>query len=260
MSFEIIDFHTHPFIESSDNICYHKEFCHMSAEGTHEIFSELGISRICGSVVSMNSNYATLWDKIKHNNDTALKLRDIYGSFYLPGFHVHPAFLEESIAEIHRMKDLGIRLIGELVPAMDGWDDYSSSEFSVLLEEAGRTGMVVSFHSMGDDAMDRMVEAHKEVVFVAAHPGEYPSLMRHIERMKHHENYYLDVSGTGLFRNGILRRIIDTIGVERILFGSDYPVCNPAMYLGGVLLDPLLTTHEKESILGGNAKKVLSLP
>ena len=61
-----------------------------------------------------------------------------------------------------------------------------------------------------------------------------------------------------LFRYGMLRRIIDEMGADRVLFGSDFPTCNPAMFVGGVLLDPLITDGEKEKIFSGNAKKLLS--
>ncbi len=262
MAFEIIDFHTHPFIDPLNNICNHKDYCGMSPENTREIFAKLGISTICGSVVcgrSYNDRFPTLWEKIRFNNDTALALKEQYGDFYIPGFHIHPAYPEESVGEIREMHKKGVRLIGELVPYMDGWKDYSCGEFSALLDEAGRHNMVISFHSSGDDEMDAMVRQHRDVVFVAAHPGEYDALMRHIERMKMSENYYLDLSGTGLFRYGMLRRIIDDIGADRILFGSDFPTCNPAMFLGGVLFDPLITDTEKEKIFCGNAKNLLGL-
>lgn len=257
MAFEIIDFHTHPFIEPLHNICSHKDFCHMGPEDTREVFASLRISRICGSVIT-TQRFPDQWEKIRENNDTALRLRELYGDFYIPGFHIHPDYPAESLEEIRRMQGLGVRLIGELVPYMDGWNDYACESFSAFLDEAGRRGMVVSFHSMGEDAMDAMVKAHPDVVFVAAHPGEYDSLMRHIQRMKMSENYYLDLSGTGLFRYGMLRRIIDEMGADRVLFGSDFPTCNPAMFVGGVLLDPLITDGEKEKIFSGNAKKLLS--
>jgi predicted TIM-barrel fold metal-dependent hydrolase len=256
MAFEIIDFHTHPFIEPIHNICSHQEFCHMSAEDTLEVFGALQISRICGSVIS-TSPFPDQWEKIRFNNDTALRLREMYGDFYIPGFHVHPGYPDESVAEIRRMHGLGVRLIGELVPYMDGWNDYGCEALSPILDEAGKHGMVVSFHTMGDESIDRMVSAHRDVVFVAAHPGEYGELMRHVARMKRYENYYLDLSGTGLFRYGMLRRVIDEVGVDRVLFGSDFPTCNPAMFLGGVLLDPLITDGEKEQIFAGNAKRLL---
>jgi hypothetical protein len=83
--------------------------------------------------------------------------------------------------------------------------------------------------------------------------------MRHVERAKWSDNYYLDLSGYGLFRHGMLRRAIDEMGADRILFGSDYPTCNPSMYIGGVLLDELISDEEKELIFSGNAKRLLGI-
>ena len=62
-----------------------------------------------------------------------------------------------------------------------------------------------------------------------------------------------------MFRYGMLRRAIDLAGVEKILYGSDYPTCNSAMYLGGILLDELITEEEKEYILYKNAERILKL-
>ena len=259
MDFEIIDFHTHPFLTKEQNVCSHIEYCDMSAENTVEVFKKLGISKICGSVIRETAEGESLWEKIKSNNDTALALAEQYQGFYIPGFHIHPDFLEESFGEIERMSQQGVKLIGELVPYFDGWSDYSDPRFSQLLDEAGKRNMIVSFHSMGEDAMDQMVKDHPDVIFVAAHPGEYYEFMRHLERMKYSENYYLDVSGYGIFRYGMLRHAIDAFGAERILFGSDYPTCNPGMYVGGVLLDNLLTDKEKEKIFSLNAKKLLNI-
>lgn len=260
MSFEIIDFHTHPFLERENNICSHTDNCNMSVDGTYELFSRLGVSKICGSVVSCGRREnESAWDKIRRNNDTALKLREKYGDFYVPGFHIHPGYIEESIAEIHRMKNLGVKLIGELVPYMDSWGNYASPEFSILLDEAEKCGMIVSIHSDGEDEMDELVRNHPGLIVVAAHPGEYGEFMRHLERMRMSENYYLDLSGYGMFRHGMLRHGIDEFGAERFLFGSDYPTCNPAMYIGGVLLDTLIKDEEKEKIFSLNAKRLLGI-
>lgn len=259
MDFEIIDFHTHPFMRENNNICSHTEYCNMSADKTVEIFKNLGVSQICGSVIDMKNTYGSYLHKMKENNDEALRLRDYYNGFYVPGFHVHPDYVEESINEIRRMDKEGVRLMGELVPYADGWDDYSCEAFSVILDEAAKHNMVVNLHSMNLDAMDKMVQRHKDIVFVAAHPGEYDDVMRHLERMKMSENYYIDVSGYGIFRYGMLKHVVDCFGADRVLFGSDYPTCNPGMYIGGVLFDELLTDTEKEKIFSLNAKRLLGI-
>lgn len=259
MDFEIIDFHTHPFMHENNNICSHTEYCNMSADRTVEIFKNLGVSRICGSVIDMKNTYESYLCKMKANNDEALRLRNYYKGFYVPGFHVHPDYVEESINEIRRMNKEGVKLMGELVPYADGWDDYSCEAFSEILDEAAKYNMVVNLHSMSLDAMDKMVERHKDIVFVAAHPGEYDDVMRHLERMKMSENYYIDVSGYGIFRYGMLKHVVDCFGADRVLFGSDYPTCNPGMYIGGVLFDELLSDTEKEKIFSLNAKRLLGI-
>ena len=57
----------------------------------------------------------------------------------------------------------------------------------------------------------------------------------------------------------MLRHAIDDFGPERFLFGSDFPTCNPAMFVGGVALDPLLSDEEKRLVLAGNARRLLGL-
>ncbi len=262
MGFEIIDFHTHPFSLPEHNICSHKEFIPMDADFSRNVLTELGISKICGSVISENSDkYETLFDKIKANNDEALRLMKYYNGFYVPGFHIHPDFPDESIAEINRMHKKGVKLIGEIVPYMDGWKDYGSEGLSEILKEAGRKNMIVSFHTLPEnaDGMEKMVKSHPDVIFVAAHPGEYPTLMIHLELAKKYENYYLDLSGTGMNRFGMLKRAVDVFSADRILFGSDYPTCNPSMFVASVVNDALITDSDKEKILSLNAKKLLGI-
>lgn len=259
MSFEIIDFHTHPFKENKNNICSHKSIINMDENTVKEIALSLGVTKICGSVIAVGGELNG-FEKIKANNQKALELKEYYGDFYIPGFHISPDFVEESLTEMKLMHQRGINLIGELVPYIDSWQKkYNSSEFDELLNMAGKYNMIVSFHSQDEDAMDEMVKKHKDVIFVAAHPGEYDKLMRHVERQKFSENYYLDISGNGIFRHGALYRLIKEFGEDRILFGSDYPTCNMGMYAGGVLNDNLLTDTQKEKILSLNAKKLLKL-
>lgn len=260
--FEILDFHTHPFAEPAQNICAHAKYCDMSCDNTLKYLKGLGISRICGSVLETAGSFPedfTVWDRLAHSNRVALELAERYEGFYIPGFHVHPGFIKESCDEIEKMSARGVRLIGELVPYRDRWSDYSCREFDEILDVAQMYDMVVNFHTMDNQQIDEMVKKHPKVVFVAAHPGEREDAQRHFERMKMSENYYLDLSGTGLFRHGMLRHGIDVAGADRFLFGSDFPICSPATNIGAILLDTLYTDEEKEKIFSGNAKRLLGI-
>jgi len=76
--------------------------------------------------------------------------------------------------------------------------------------------------------------------------------------MKSNENAYLDLSGTGLFRYGMLKKLCCEVVAERILFGTDYPICNLKMYIAGVLGEKI-SDSEKELIFAGNAKRILNI-
>ncbi len=258
--FEIIDFHTHPFISREDNICNHIDNCNMSAENTKKDLQSIGISMICGCVASF-SHEVKSFDDVRYFNDQALELKKMYGDFYYPGFHVHPSYVRESLEEVERMHAMGLNLVGEIVPYMQGWADYSCPEFYEILELCEQYDMVVNLHSIleREEEIDKLVRDHPHLTIVAAHPGEYWQFERHMQRMGMSENYCIDLSGYGIFRHGMVRHAIDLYGADRIIFGSDYPTCNPAMYIGGVRDDFLLTDTEKEKILSLNAKRLLKI-
>ena len=103
-----------------------------------------------------------------------------------------------------------------------------------------------------------MALEHKNINFVFAHPGEKAQVMLHEGVMKKCDNVYLDLSGTGLFRHGMLKYLTKSVGAQRILFGTDYPVCNLRLYIGG-MLDEGLSDSELELIFAKNAKRLLGI-
>lgn len=267
-TFTIIDFHTHPFLYPESNICRYKDHCAMTVGGIVPDLQGAGISCFCGSVIRKREDVArragvepddlSWWDVVHACNEEMLALRETLGAAYVPGMMVHPDYVAQSTAEMERLYARGVRLVGELVPYSHGWEDYSCPGFSKILDAAQDLGMVVSIHSMGDDAMDAMAKAHPGCRIVFAHPGDGEPVERHMTRLKGSGSFYLDLSGTGLFRHGVLRALIDQVGADKILFGTDYPVCNPYMYVGGVGLDPLISEEEKQMIFSGNARRLFA--
>ncbi len=257
MSFEIIDFHTHPFLDSDCYFCIYKESVEADVNTFLSDMEAAGISRFCGSVIRKRRE-GEGFELLKKLNRDAIKLREIYGEKYIAGIHVHPDFVDESVAEIKFAADNGVRLIGELVPYMHGWSDYSCRGFSDILDEAEKYNMVVSLHVGDHGQMRKMASEHKNVKFVIAHPGEKERALKHIEAMKACDNMYLDLSGGGMFRYGLVRYLCDQVGAERVLFGTDYPICNLKMYVGAVMGERLRDC-ERELIFSENAKRVLGI-
>ena len=262
MDFEIIDFHTHPYLNPQDCISIHGNAIKKSVDETTRIMQNNGVSKFCGSVLAhiVDFNEQTVWNVLKRYNDDALTLKDYYKGAYVAGFHVHPKFVEESIKEIDRFYDNGVNLIGELVPWRYCFDNsYNGDGMHEILDYATEKGMVLSAHPTSDEDMDLLCKNHPNLIIVGAHPGEGTQFHKHVERAKKYKNYYVDLSGSGIHRYGTTRDLVNLIGVEKVIFGSDYPISNLQLYVDGVKNDELLTNEEKRMILSENAKRILKI-
>ncbi len=165
MEYDIIDFHTHPYLSEDHCICRYGNISGLSplqcAEKVREDMERAGVRRFCGSVIASNRMAWTgEFSFLKELNRSALRLREILGDRYTPGFHIHPWFVEESIKEIEYMAAQGVRLIGELVPYAQGGYAYGDPGMDEILKAAARYKMTVSFHSTDDDDADEMVKGH----------------------------------------------------------------------------------------------------
>lgn len=254
---KIIDFHMHPFSGSMENLCHYKDGFDKDSKESRRYMEKAEIGHICGSVLD------GCWPEmdfkhVRRLNQSALKLWELYGGFYTPGIHIHPGFVRESCEEVRIMAEKGVKLIGELVPYLHGWSNREDEGLMEILAAVKNYDMVVSYHSEPDFHMEKMIEAYPEISFVAAHPGEKPRVEQHIEDMKKYENLYLDLSGTGLHRFGVVKYLIDRVGADRILFGTDYPICNPGMYVAAVRMEEI-SEQEREKIFHENAEKLLGI-
>ena len=259
---KIIDFHTHPYMQIDGSICMYKGCGYLTPIQAKEYLESIGISKICGSVICLGDNNAE-WNSIKKANEQAYELKNLYGDFYEMGIRIHPNYPSQSIEEITFAYSNGCKIVGEVVPYISGYS-YQNKGLDTILKAMDNKNMVFSFHSSVTDekeevAIERLVADHPTINFVAAHPGEKQNYMKHLKRIKQFNNYFLDLSGTGLFRFGMLNYGIKEVGVERFIFGSDFPVCDPAMNVFGIQKDPFLSEKEKRALLYDNAARLLNL-
>lgn len=264
MARRIIDFHIHPWYLPEERICNFPDavLAGDPIATLAEDMARLGIERYCGTVI--NRSFKTPEEAltaIRTSNEHAWLVYQALPAHYIPGIHVHPAFVRESCEELERYHRLGVRLIGELVPYCHGWGGtgFTTEGIDEILDLAADLSMVVSFHSTGSRADEyEMVKRHPRNVFVGAHPGEKESYLRHLAWLEELPNYHLDLSGTGLFRYSMLTAGVNRVGAERFLYGSDYPVCSPAMNIAGIEYERI-SESDRDLILAGNAERLLGL-
>ena len=104
----------------------------------------------------------------------------------------------------------------------------------------------------------KVAQAHPGIQFIFAHlGGDGPELkVEAVRTVKEQSlgNVWFSIEGTREY--WALAQGIRTLGIERFLYGSDYPIEHPRMYLG--LVDALeLTDAERRKLLGGNLTDLL---
>jgi predicted TIM-barrel fold metal-dependent hydrolase len=100
----------------------------------------------------------------------------------------------------------------------------------------------------------QVARRYPDLCFVIAHCGRWCEATRiGIARV---DNVYIDTSIAPLF---LIRKCLSIVGSDRVVYGSDYPYSHPRIELEKIhLLN--LRDKDAEAILGGNLRRVLSIP
>lgn len=242
----IIDAHMHPYLAKDRN------FPFAVPETYEEFFAEqrrAGITMSCGSfnIINDGSDFSV----IRECNRRVLEVHDAFPDQYLPGVNVHPNFPEESCAEVQKFHDLGFRWIGEIAGYVMNYSVYCAGGLLQVMDLAQDLGMVLNIHcctDLGD--VENILKNFPRLKLLFAHP-ETPSPMANFTLAQKYPNLYFDLSGSGLFRWGMLKKGIEMLGPERILFGTDFPIINPGMYIAGVFFEHL-SEMERKMVLREN--------
>ncbi len=251
--FDIIDMHTHPITTPDSNIC---RFHDMTMDDFVRELHKVGVHKFAGSVVSIPAHEAD-FAEIKRLNRDALRLRDRYDG-YIPGVHIHGAYVDESCQELHEMYAQGVRFIGELVPYILRQWQLGSPETMTIFKEAEKLGMLVDLHWGTEEELAPVLTACPDLNIILAHPGDGEDLPVRLDFVSRYKNLFMDISGTGLFRWGMLRHAVDKCGAEKILFGSDMPTCSAGMFVYGALSENL-TREEFQLVMGDNFRRLLGM-
>jgi predicted TIM-barrel fold metal-dependent hydrolase len=180
---------------------------------------------------------------------------------------VHPGDGKKAMQELDRFSDLKLQGVN-LHPVVQHFH-CDSSDMYALAETCSNLDMPVVIHSYfpGDvlesERLYKLVIDNKDTTFVLAHMGGHAFLDCYRYVQAHTQNVYFDVSTIAImFRRSPytehLRWLIQQIGVDRVMFGSDYPTYSLVDALAAV--DDLgLSYEESEHILGKTAAALLNL-
>jgi len=105
--------------------------------------------------------------------------------------------------------------------------------------------------------MAEMAGKYPDMKVILGHSGFTISRPNAIAACKKYDNIYLDTT-ISTACDGVIESLVDQVGEDRVLYGSDMAFFTCIHNLGKIALSRL-TDQAKEKILGLNAKKLFEL-
>jgi predicted TIM-barrel fold metal-dependent hydrolase len=217
--------------------------------------AELGRRGIAGGVCS--SVTAIFYDLKLGNDEVAVLLGE---TTRLRGYVVvDPRYPKESAEELRRL-DRDERFVGVKIHAAYAQTPTRAPAMRRLFDVIATYGRPVLIHNLGEDwpeALVEIAEAHPTLPIIAAHAGygdgPHPTHDAAL-RLASVPNVYLEFCSTYL-TTGAIRRGIETVGAERVLYGSDFPlIAQP--YMLAAYDDAELEPDEASLIFHMNASRL----
>ncbi|MBL7199352.1 MAG: amidohydrolase [Anaerolineae bacterium] len=196
-------------------------------------------------------------DVPRGNDMTAAAVRAYPGRFV--GYaSVNPHTPERVRDELERSFDqLGLSLI-KLHPAIVEYP-ISGPAYEPVWRFASERGAIVLSHTWGGAPtcspchFEPLARAHPDVTYLLGHSGGVPVGFREaIEVAQTCPNVYLDICCSTM-SSVWLERIVNEVGSDRVLFGTDMPFLDPT-YLVGRLACAALSDADKRRVFGQNAE------
>lgn len=115
------------------------------------------------------------------------------------------------------------------------------------------------FDYSNPNRMEPILRQYPRLTVIGAHFGGWSVWDEAVSRLAGYENLYVDCSSTlYAVTPERARELIMAYGVGRVLFGTDYPMWYPETEIEAFMrID--LTESEREAILYGNARRLLSI-
>ena len=192
----------------------------------------------------------------------------------LSGFcSVNPSWGDDAVVELERCAQGGAVGIGELHPDSQTFDITNKARMEIVMDAARRLGMPVLVHASepvghmytgkGETTpgkLYRFIENFPENTIICAHWGgglPFYALMPEVPEVI--KNVYFDTAASPfLYRPDVVRTVVDLIGPDKILFGTDYPLIQPQRLIKYVE-EADIDQAAQAAILGGNAARLLCL-
>jgi len=278
----IIDFHTHIFSPKikknrsnyiDSDPCFAILYSNKDARlaTADELIASMDRAGVDVSVI-LNTGWTT-HELCVETNDYILESIARYPKRLIGFCSVQPQSFEAALDEIERCAQGGIRGVGEMRPDMQLFDLRDEEVIKPFIDMMRKHKLIMLSHAsepvghiypgkgaITPEMLYPFITSYPDLTIVCAHWGgglPFYALMPEVKRAM--KNVYFDTAASPLlYSPQVYEQVIQLVGSDRILFGSDYPLLEQGRSLREVaLLD--LPEETKNQILGSNAQKLLGI-
>jgi len=278
----IIDFHTHVFppqikknrgryIDSDPcfAILYSKKDAQLAT--ADELIASMDKD---GVDISVIANYGwTTHELCVETNDYILESIARYPDRLIGFCAVQPQSYEAALAEVERCAKGGAKGIGEMRPDMQLFDLMDEAVMEPFIEVMRKYELIFLTHasepvghvypgkgSVTPDMLYPFITRFPDLTIVCAHWGgglPFYALMPEVKKAM--SNVFFDTAASPfLYSPQIYNQVIQLVGADKILFGSDYPLLAQSRLIKEIgSLD--LPAEAEDLILSGNARRLLDI-
>ena len=263
--FTVIDSHCHiyptkiakPAVQSTGR------FYDMTALGDGTVTSLLAIGEKAGIDRFIVQSVATTPHQVKSINEFIASEVKNFPEKLIGLGTMHPES-DDLKSDLFHLKELGLRGV-KLHADIQKFkiDDFRCLKIYELCE---KENIPILMHT-GDyrydysnpDHLVPVLKEFKNLTVIGAHLGGWSVWDEATQKLSGFSNFYVDTSSS-LYELPIEKAvtIIRHYGIDRVLFGSDYPVFSPDIELERFMALPL-TDNEKRAILSENVMKLYNL-
>lgn len=249
----IFDAHLHIPSDNGENFQWHLITRNM--KDFVDYLDRCGVRR--GVISSSWSNKAQTPEDYRQGNREVVKYAEQYQGRFRGSCVITPFRIDEALREIEEChKQFGFVWLGEFCNYMTGYR-YDTPQWAQVMELATDLNLVMQIHATTEE-MKYLVENFPRTTIVFPHLGRSKEdIFARIEIVAKHKNTYIDLSGSGIERVGILEKAVKEIGAPRVLYGSDFTINEPSGVIARVD-NAFLTPEERELILFRNVEHLLS--
>jgi len=278
----IIDFHTHVFSPQikknrskyiDSDPCFAILYSNKDAKlaTADELIASMNKEGIDISVI-VNIGWTT-HELCVETNDYILESVARYPERLIGFCAVQPNSYDAAIAEIERCAKEGVRGVGEMRPDMQLFDLNDEVVMEPFIEVLKKHKLILLTHAsepvghdyagkgaITPDMLYPFIASFPDLTIACAHWGgglPFYALMPEVAQVM--SNVFFDTAASPLLYNPqVYNQVIQLVGGDKILFGSDYPLLAPGRLLKEIRsLD--LPEETKNLILSGNARRLLGI-